>query len=231
MSRNKLSRYYKRKIIICFALELPASQTTKLPKLNRNAVNRYYRIIRECIAAYQDRLTHNFSGEVELDKSYFGGSHKGNIGRSTKSKIPIFGILKRNGIVYTQIVPDVSARTLKGIIKQRVSKNSTIYSDSWKSYDGLVFYGYVPLSGIVLIIIKVLLIQTEIISTVSRRKPSLREKLLVLKKNKLLKYFGFCPEYFYLYLKEYEFRFNHRKDDIEQLIITIVCVCRNKRFI
>ena len=44
------------------------------------------------------------SGEIELDESYFGGKHKGNVRRSTKSKIPVFGILKCDGKVYTQIV-------------------------------------------------------------------------------------------------------------------------------
>ena len=113
MSRNKLSKYYKRKIIFCFALELTATQTAMLLKISRNTINRYYRVIRECIAEYEDRLIYKFTGEIELDESYFGGRHKGNIGRSTKSKIPVFGILKRNGIVYTKIFPDVSARTLK----------------------------------------------------------------------------------------------------------------------
>ncbi len=107
MSRNKISKYYKRKIISCFALELTATQTAKLLKISRNTINRYYRLIREHIAEYEDRLIHSFTGEIELDESYFGGHHKGNIGRSTKSKIPVFGILKRNGIVYTQIVLDV----------------------------------------------------------------------------------------------------------------------------
>ena len=148
MSSKKISRYYKRKIIFCFALELTATQTAKLLKINRNTINRYYRLIREHIAEYEDRLIHNFAGEIELDESYFGGHHKGNIGRSTKSKIPVFGILKRNGIVYTQIVPDVSSRTLKSIIKQHISKGSTIYSDSWKSYDGLMFYGYEHTSSV-----------------------------------------------------------------------------------
>ncbi len=139
MSRNKLSKYYKRKILFYFSHELTATQTANLLKISSNTINRYYRVIRECIAEYEDRQIHEFAGEVELDESYFSGCHKGNIGRCTKSKIPVFGILKRNGIVYTQIVPDVSTRTLKSIIKQKINTGSTLYSDSWKSYHGLVF--------------------------------------------------------------------------------------------
>ena len=162
---------------------------------------------------------HHFTGEIELDESYFGGRHKGNIGRSTKSKIPVFGILKRNGFVYTQIVPDVSSRTLKSIIKQRVSKGSTVYSDSWKSYDGLVLYGYehVRINH-----------HKELVDK-NRNHINGIESFWAYVKNKFSKFYGIKPEYFYLYLKEYEFRFNHRNVDIEQLLTKILY--QNKRFI
>ena len=89
-------------------MELTATQTAQLLSINRNTINRYYTLIRKSIANHQEREAKPFQGVIELDESYFGGKHKGNIGRSTKSKIPVFGILKRNGKVYTQIVPDVS---------------------------------------------------------------------------------------------------------------------------
>ena len=219
MFNNKLSKYYKKKIIKCFALELTATQTAKLLKINRNTINRYYRVIRESIASYEDHLAHHFSGEIELDESYFGGHHKGNIGRSTKSKIPVFGILKRNGIVYTQIVPDVSARTLKSIINKRVRNGSIIYSDSWKSYNGLVFYGYehIRISH-----------DKELVDNKKNHINGI-ESFWSYVKNKLSKYYGIRHEYFYLYLKEFKFRFNNKNKNIEQLLIKIVS--KNKHFI
>ena len=218
MTYNKLSKYYKKKIIKCFSLELTATQTAKLLKINRNTINRYYRIIRECITIYEDHLINQFAGEIELDESYFGGCHKGNIGRSTKSKIPVFGILKRNGFVYTQIVPDVSARTLKTIIKQRVSNGSTIYSDSWKSYNGLVFYGYEHIR---------ICHDKELVDS-NRNHINGIESFWSYVKNKLSKYYGIRHKYFYLYLKEFEFRFNNRNKDIESLLINIIS--NNKQF-
>ena len=47
-----------------------------------------------------------------MDESYFGGKRKGNRGRGAKNKIPVFGILERNGKVKVEIVRDVSAETL-----------------------------------------------------------------------------------------------------------------------
>ena len=117
MKNKPLTKYKKRKIIECFSLELTATQTAQLLKINRNTINKYFLQIRQAIAEYQQQNMKQFAGEIELDESYFGGKHKGNVGRSVKSKIPVFGILKRNGKVYTQVVPDVSSRTLKAIIK------------------------------------------------------------------------------------------------------------------
>lgn len=71
-----------------------------------------------------------FHGEIVLDESYFGGKHKGHVGCSFKSKIPVFGILKHNGKVYTQIVPDISSRTLIAIIKLKFRQGRIIYTDS-----------------------------------------------------------------------------------------------------
>ena len=45
-----------------------------------------------------------FAGEIELDKSYFVGIRKGKRGRVAAGKVPVFGILKRGGKVYTQII-------------------------------------------------------------------------------------------------------------------------------
>ena len=38
---------------------------------------------------------------VEIDECYFGGVRKGKRGRGAAGKVPVFGILKRGGRVYT----------------------------------------------------------------------------------------------------------------------------------
>jgi len=47
-----------------------------------------------------------------MDESYFGGKRKGNRGIETKNKIPVFGIIERNGKVNVEIVKDISAEKL-----------------------------------------------------------------------------------------------------------------------
>jgi len=59
-----------------FTLDLEAAKTAKLLNLNRKTVNNYYRKIRQAIATYQENTT-QFTGEVELDESYFEDKRKG----------------------------------------------------------------------------------------------------------------------------------------------------------
>lgn len=50
---NGLSKYYIKKLIGCFAEELTATETARKLKINRNTVNKYYRMVREAVADYQ----------------------------------------------------------------------------------------------------------------------------------------------------------------------------------
>ena len=54
----------------------------------------------------------------------------------------MFGIFKRNGHVYTEIVPDARKATLQAVIRGRVTSESVVHSDGWRGYDGLVDLGY-----------------------------------------------------------------------------------------
>ena len=84
-----------------------------------------------------------FSGEVEVDESFFGARRiKGKRGRGAYGKTIVFGIFQRNGHVYTEIVPNCSKATLQEVIRGRVELKSIIYSDGWRGYNGLVDVGY-----------------------------------------------------------------------------------------
>ena len=65
-----------------------------------------------------------FGGEIEVDESYFGGKRKGKRVRGAAGKIPVFGLLKRGGKVYTKIIPDASGATLIPIIERKVVPDS-----------------------------------------------------------------------------------------------------------
>ena len=123
-------------------LVLGAQQISILTNLNRNTVNRYLKLIRKRIAELCESET-PFKGEIEVDESYFGAKRvRGKRGRGAAGKTPVFGILQRQGKVYTEIVPDCAKATLQAIIRGKVSPDSIIHSDKWRGYNGLVDLGY-----------------------------------------------------------------------------------------
>ena len=83
-----------------------------------------------------------FDGSVELDESYFGGRRKGRRGRGAAGKVVVFGILKRNGRVYTVVMDDAKSDTLMTVIKQKIMPDSIVYTDSLSSYNKLDVSGF-----------------------------------------------------------------------------------------
>jgi transposase len=213
MKYSKVSDYRIKKILSCFGEELTATQTAKLLKLNRHTIDRYFRIFRERIVEYQEQNLKKLTGNIEIDESYFGSRHRGDKrGRSTETKIPVIGLLKRNGVVYTKVIPNVSRNAIMSIIKELVNKSkSNIYTDQWASYDGLVFSGYKH-------------------HRINHSKEFARdhnhingiESFWSFVKRKMRKHNGIPRHLFYLYLKESEFRFNHRNQDIQLVLFKVI---------
>ena len=145
-SQNKpISAYKFRKVVLCFCLDLTAVQTSKLLGINRNTINKYFNMFRQLVYIHQLDQMKKFVGEIEVDESYFGPRRlKGQStkrGRGTHRQ-PVFGILERDGRVYTEIIADCSIRTLRKIMTGKIDLKSTIYSDSWTGYNGLVDVGF-----------------------------------------------------------------------------------------
>ncbi len=104
--------------------------------------NRYLTLIRQLIAQSCERES-PFQGEVEVDESFFGARRvRGKRWRGALGKTIVFGVYKRNGKVYTEIVPDCSRSTLHAVIRGKVDFKNTIHSNKWRAYDGLVDLGY-----------------------------------------------------------------------------------------
>lgn len=143
----RISQYKVKKIIKHFCYDITASKTAGLLSINRNTINHWYMVFRRAIYAHQMEEFEKILGEAEVDESYFGARRKrgyrGKLkrGRGTQ-KQPVFGIFKRNGRVYTEIVPNCKKVTLQPIIRGKVDPSTVIYSDKWRGYDGLVDVGY-----------------------------------------------------------------------------------------
>ena len=143
----KISDYKLKKIIKHFCIDIQANKTAELLGINRNTINHWHGIFRRAIYVHQMKEFEKIIGEAEIDESYFGARRKRGFrgklkrGRGTQ-KQPVFGVIKRSGHVYTEIIPNCKKTTLQAIIKGKIDPKTIIYSDGWRGYDGLIDVGY-----------------------------------------------------------------------------------------
>jgi transposase len=135
-----------------------------------------------------------------------GGRRKGNRGRGAKGKIPVFGILEREGKVKVEIVKGVTAETLLREEIKKVKRGSIIYTDKFKAYDSLVMYGF-----------KHERIDKSIKFSNGKVYINGIEGFWSYAKERLLNFPVVSREYFVYYLKELEFRYNFRANLDEML--------------
>jgi transposase-like protein len=220
---KQLNRYYRfakiserktRQILKYFALDLTAQKTAVLTDLTRKSVNGIYLKIRNRVAEEAERASPFASCQIEVDESYFGARRiRGKRGRGASGKTIVFGIYKRNGCVYTEIVPNVQQKTLQNIIRGKVSLDSVIHSDGWRGYNGLVDVGYSK---------HLRVNHSDDVFAIGDIHINGIESFWSYAKRRLQKFNGVSPKTFYLHLKECEYRFNHRNENLQLLLLKLL---------
>lgn len=138
MRKSRLSTTSQQRLIEHFVAGTTARCAADLIDVNRKTAAYYYHRLREIITFKLEQRSHEiFFGEIEVDESYFGGTRKGKRGRGAAGKVPVFGLLKRGGKVYTKIISDAKSKTLMPIIQEKVIPDSIVYSDCWRGYNVL----------------------------------------------------------------------------------------------
>ena len=201
----RVSEVKFREVLRYFAVDLPALTAGELSGLNYRTVHRLYELLRQRVVALALREGQEFTGEVEIDESYFGARRvRGKRGRGAAGKVPVIGLHKRGHNVYVSVVKNCSAQELWPIITGRVLEGSDIYTDGWKAYDGLVLGGYQHH--------RIHHHQNEF----ARGKNHVNgiESFWSFAKFRFLKLRGVRKDRFLLHLKECEWRFNHRRDNL-----------------
>lgn len=213
MKYNRLSTQKVNKIILCFCADVTATATAEIVGVNRKTANAYFNFFREKILSATLEEAKKEAGIFEVDESYFGARRiRGKRGRGAAGKTPVFGLLKRGGNVYVRVVTDCSKESLMPIIQGLVLEGSTVNSDGWKAYDGLILNGYEHY--------RVFHSENEF----ARGKNHVNgiENFWSFSKRRLAKFNGCSSDKFVLHLKECEWRYNHRNDDLSKLLKKII---------
>jgi len=121
MRKSRLSWHKQSRLIELFVAGSTARTSAQLVGVNKTTAAYYFLRLRELIY-FNSEDVGLLEGEIEVDESYFGGTRKGKRGRGASGKVPVFGLLKRNGKVYAAMIPDAKTKTLMPIIRDKVQQ-------------------------------------------------------------------------------------------------------------
>jgi transposase-like protein len=155
------------------------------------------------------RESGKIDGEIECDESYFGARRvRGKRGRGAAGKTPVFGVLKRGGNVYVEIVKNCSRESLMPIIQGKILEGATVYTDCWRGYNGLILNGYDHYR----------IFHSE--NEFARGKNHVNgiESFWSFAKRRLSKFHGIASHKFFLHIKECEWRFNNRQKELTSIL-------------
>lgn len=200
-------------LLYLFALGVPAYRTRFYVPIHLRTVERTFRIFREAIydSSLDELKQLKMSGRLEMDEALFGGHRRGKRGWGAEGKTMIFGIYRRNGRVVTFPVPDRKHDTLMPLIERHTKKGSLYYTDEHTAYASLRMRG-----------------KHQVIS--HGMEEYVREDAHIngiegfwsYSKTWLYHYRGVPKQYFHLYLKEIEFRFNNREGDVFHMVAKLL---------
>ncbi len=208
---SKISEARFRRQVRLFALDLTATQVAALTGISVRSVNSIFLRMRRRMSEQCERSS-PFAGVLEADESYFGPRRiRGKRGRGASGKTIVFGLLKRGNEVYTEIVPNASKAVLQAVIRGRVKPESVIHTDGWRGYDGLVDLGFDKH-------LRIHHADNEFAR--GPRHVNGIESFWSFAKQRLFKFNGVPKHTFYLHLKESEFRFNHRNQNLYKVLLS-----------
>ncbi|MBI5773295.1 MAG: IS1595 family transposase [Verrucomicrobia bacterium] len=79
---------------------------------------------------FSDKLT----GTIEADETYVGGKTKGKGRHYMGNKTPVVSLVERGGRVRSQVMPTVTGKNLKAVLKANVDPKAKIYTDDFRGY-------------------------------------------------------------------------------------------------
>ena len=132
-------------------------------------------------------------------------------------KLLFLVLKKREGKVYTQVITNCSKEEILPLIRSKINKETTLFTDGFKTYDSLVDLGYKKHY-------RVYHGKNEFAKKEEKIKNHINgiENFWGIAKVRLSKFRGMDKKTFYLHLKECEFRFNHRQDNLYLLILKMI---------
>lgn len=205
ITTNRLNR-----IFLCFSEDLTATATAKIAGVNRNTVNRYFTGIREKIMQYCVDEYNQLTTDIQAAELHFEA--KTVLRKKLKQALeerPILGLLKHRKKVFITVLEEFSHESLLIRLRDSLHDFSSCRSTTETS-------AKLSLNDCDQYRVCYAIPQSEGEGVGNDVKGI--EHFLTFAKKRLAKFNGCSSDSFLLHLKECEFRYNHRDEDLFKLI-------------
>jgi transposase-like protein len=170
------------------------------------------------------------SGTVQIDETYIGSklkwkhkkeraALKSKPGRGAAKKTMVFGIVQNDGKIHNEVVKNVQRSTLLPIMVDKVAKGSTVVTDAFNVYEGLM----VDYSHIVVDHTKDIYVTAEGLHT-----NTIEGYWSQLKRGIYGIYHHVSPGHLNRYCDEFSFRYNTRKTTDVERFTSILTLCSGR---
>lgn len=206
-----------RELLKLFCEDLTATQIANISGISRITVNAYLKLIRTNIAKYQEECgPFQFTnGDYHVYSQHNGYDYP--VINSTEGRKALYGIIRRSEAIYTDQVIPVDKTWLHDWLKGKLHADPEfLQKTKLNMYQGIADFNS----------LKLLRVNTAS-NGLQRGRAQIDEIDLFwgLLKSRLAKFRGLNGGTLYLHVKETEFRYNNRNQDLYDLVISIV----NKR--
>ena len=204
------------RLIVLFVNENSVHQMKEQLELSYNTVYKALTAIRFAILAHALDARQLISPATGLDSYLKGNRLTGGPREMRMDTIPVYGILRRNDLVFIDLVPGFQAETLfhfhMNFHLKLIRTGNLIYTDRYKEYDALMFCGNDSLPY-------------EIIRRYDEPPhiDAVKDEFWEYAQVRIKKFRGISCQRFPLYMKELEFRFNNRDKSLPEILAAYLC--------
>jgi transposase-like protein len=212
--RSRISEWKFREIIRYFAMDIEASKIAALTGVSRNTVNKILTALRIRMVQWCDQESRRclentvISNDVCANNDHEPNNTTSSSGRKG-STLPVLGIMKNNEKIFTRFVPEISKKTLLDIMLGKMRLESIFGGNGLSPYSSFIDLGTKKLYRM----------NQPVESPSKRPKLNCVENFWGTAKGRLSKFRGMNRNTIYLHLKETEFRFNNRNEDLYELLL------------
>jgi transposase len=209
-----LSERKVRELIKLFSEDLTATQIANITGISRITVNAYFKLIRTHIAKFcEERNPFHFTNGTAIHHDH--ASENGTVaGNGAVSKKSFYGIFKNDETIHTDKIANIDAEWMYDWLKGKTEGEKNIIEQyRLNVYNGIADFNSIRLYRV-----------NESVPGLTRGKSHIDEIDMFwgMLKSRLIKFRGLNSGTLYLHVKETEFRYNYRENDLFELLMEIL---------